>query len=614
MANFRPSFHTSLASKMVNDVYYQRTNLYYFLGKLDSWDNGQTPDPDNAYVNDVIIRDNIVYFRKVTANDVSIVCKMHRWRKDEIYDQWDHTQDMTNKPFYVMTADYNVYKCLNNNNGAKSTVEPTEINFDVVKTADGYLWKYMYNVPLIKRRKFSSTQYMPVQKALSDSFYSLGAIEGVVVTNGGSGYSSDKQTTAVVEKPTTKNGTQAKITVYVNNENGSIDTVTIDDPGSGYTTTPKITIIDTSGKGEGKYGNATAKLSAHLLNGKLDSVTIDDPGVKYPADINTTLSATGDGEGCVLYPKIMNGKIVGVIVADAGEGYSYLDVKAISHNSAGSGATFQAIIGGSNLSGDQASVEQTTTIGAIYSIVVKQGGEEYSDETQVVIDGDGEGATAEAIVENGAIKQIVMTSYGKNYTYVNVSFKDEKRLEPNSYIDAEAYAILPPVNGHGYDAVNELYGDVFCIYVSVRDDNQLINLNQDYRQFGVIENPKDLRTLENITQTDVTVSFKLTLLTTADLVPDLNITIDGIKHRVVAVSGNQVIVQQLSSRYYQIDQYSGVIYKNEQTGAIRYYEITHVDEIPTVNKYSGDLLYSDNNTPFILSSGRTFGIRTFITF
>ena len=122
------------------------------------------------------------------------------------------------------------------------------------------------------------------------------------------------------------------------------------------------------------------------------------------------------------------------------------------------------------------------------------------------------------------------------------------------------------------------------------------------------------KTLENITQTDVTVSFKLTLLTTADLVPDLNITIDGIKHRVVAVSGNQVIVQQLSSRYYQIDQYSGVIYKNEQTGAIRYYEITHVDEIPTVNKYSGDLLYSDNNTPFILSSGRTFGIRTFITF
>ena len=616
MSVFRPPFHTSLAKTFVDDIYYQRKNNYYFLGRVEPWDNEgiPSPDPDNAYINDVQIRDNIVYLKKITSTDVSVVCPKHEWREGEVYDQWDNHKDMVGKPFYVLTSDYNVFKCLNNNNGAKSMFEPKETNFDITKTADGYIWKYMYNIPIVKRRKFISTNYIPVQKALTDSFYSVGALEEVVVVNGGSGYSANHQTQAVVDAPTTAGGVRAKISLFVNPTTGSIDAVSIDNAGSGYTSAPIINVVDVSGKGTSKYTvGGTAKLQANILDGKLDSVVIVDCGINYPSDISTTLSVSGDGEGCVLYPKVMNGEIVGVIVANAGSGYSFMDISAVSVSGTGSGADFEAVIGGSELSSDQASVEQLAIRGAIYSVVITEGGEGYGSNTEVVISGDGEGATAKAIVENGAIVGIEMVTYGEGYTYSVVEFKDPDRLEPNTYIDATGYCILPPTDGHGTDAVNELYGDTFSIYVMVRDDNILANLNQDYRQFGVISEPKDVRTRKKIDDTDVVVSFKITLLSTADLEVDSIIYIDNIKHRIIGINGNQIQVQQQSSIYYAITNFSSIIQYNDITGAIKYYEIVNVDETPTVDKYSGELWYSSNNTPFILMSGRTFGIQSLIT-
>lgn len=616
MAVFRPTFHTNLAQTFVDDVYYQRKNLYYYLGRIEPWvdDRSPHPDPDNAYANDVTIRDNIIYLRRISANDVSICCKSYVWTEGEVYDQWDNTKDMTERPFYVMNSEYKVFKCLNNAGGKPSTVEPTEANYEVTKTDDGYVWKYMYTIPLIKRRKFISGDYFPVQTALTDSFYSVGSIDGVVVTNGGSGYSSDPQTTAVVDAPTDPLGTRAEISLFVNAETGSIDSVIIDNPGSGYTTTPNINVVDFSGKGRAKYSaSGTAKLQANILDGKLDSVVILDPGIGYPADENTVLSAVGDGEGAILYPKIVDGEIKGVIVANAGSGYTYLDIMAVSANSSGSGAEFQAIVGGSNISTDQSVVEQTVTPGAIYSIVLTEGGEGYSDTTEVVVEGDGEGCIAEAIVdEGGTITGVNVQTFGKDYTYATVTFHDPARLEPNTYKDAEAYAILPPTNGHGYNAVNELYGNIFCIYVTVRDDNVLANVDQDYRQFGVIQDVKDLRTFANIDDTDITIMFTLRLVSADGLEPDMEVMIDNIRHRVVQVNGNRVKVLQLCSDYHNMTEYSGMTYTNPISGAIRYYEIMAVEEKPTANKYSGDLWFSSNNTPFLLTDGRSFGIRSII--
>lgn len=606
MSAIRPEFHTNLVRNLRDNVFYERTNLFYFLGKIDSWPTEVTPPaaPSNAYNNDITIRNNMLYVRKVTANDVTLVCPTHFWTSGTAYTQWDDTAELQGQPFYVVTDEYNVYKCLNNNNGAASTVKPTGTSLTVTSTADGYLWKYMYNVPIVKRRKFFSSQYLPVQKALTDSFYSKGAIEEVLVVNGGSGYSSDPQTTVAVSSAPA-GGTTAEISVFVNADTGEIDSVDIVNPGSGYVTAPTLTVV---GTGEGKYaGNETAILTAYIYNGAVDRVAIEDPGTGYSADTSTTISSQGDGTGAVFYPKIEDGIITGVIVANPGINYTYITLQVVS--STGSGADLEAVIGASDFLSDQSQVEQAAIKGAIYAVKVSTAGEGYTNTTTVTINGDGTGATAHAVVSNGAIQQIVMDTYGTGYTYATVTIADVNRLEPNTFVDAQAYAILPPANGHGFDAVKELFGDTMAIFVLVRDDPGLNAIQQDYRQFGLINNPTNITTKQLISSSaSQVVTFECNMVSVDGLVIDEILVNNNVRYRLVDIDVNKITVQQLSSQYATP---SGT-FTREVNPTIAY-TISSVVSSPTFDKYSGDLLFVSNNTPFVPTESQAFGIRTYIT-
>lgn len=606
MSAIRPEFHINLVRNLRDSVFYERTNLFYFLGKIDSWPSETTPPdaPSNAYNNDVTIRNNMLYARKITANDVTLVCPTHSWTSGTVYTQWDDTAELQGQPFYVVTDEYNVYKCLNNNNGAASTVKPTGTSLTVTSTSDGYLWKYMYNVPIVKRRKFFSSQYLPVQKALTDSFYSKGAIEDVVVVNGGSGYSSDPQTTvAVTTAPA--GGTTAEISVFVNADTGEIDSVEIVNPGSGYVTAPTLTVV---GSGTGKYdGNTSAILTAYIYNGSIDRVAIEDPGTGYSADTSTTISSQGDGTGAVFYPKIEDGSIVGVIVANPGINYTYITLQAVS--STGEGAKLEAVLSVSDFLSDQSQVEQAAVKGAVYAVKVTNGGQGYTNTTTVSIEGDGTGATAHAVVSGGAIQKIVMDTYGSGYTYTNVVISDVNRLEPNTFVDATAYGILPPANGHGFDAVKELFGDTLSIFVLVRDDPGLNAIAQDYRQFGLINNPTNITTKQLISSTiSQIITFTCEMVSVSGLVIDEILVNNNVRYRLVDINANQIVVQQLSSQFVTP---SGS-FTRESNPTIQY-TISSVVSSPVFDKYSGDLMFVSNNTPFVPTSTQAFGIRTYIT-
>jgi hypothetical protein len=89
--------------------------------------------------------------------------------------------------FYVLTEDYNVYKCLDNNNNARSTSKPLGTSTSPITSADGYVWKFMYTVPINLRNKFLSEDQMPVVSALSNQFYSNGAMDSIIINNKGTG-------------------------------------------------------------------------------------------------------------------------------------------------------------------------------------------------------------------------------------------------------------------------------------------------------------------------------------------------------------------------------------------------------------------------------------------
>ena len=101
--------------------------------------------------------------------------------------------------FYVLTSEYNVYKCIDNNSNAVSTYMPSGTSPDVFETGDGYKWKFMYSIPVSLRNRFLSSTYMPVSTALKAQFYSNGQINNIAIENGGSGYNSATTTAVITE-------------------------------------------------------------------------------------------------------------------------------------------------------------------------------------------------------------------------------------------------------------------------------------------------------------------------------------------------------------------------------------------------------------------------------
>lgn len=602
MSTIRSELHTNLISQVIDDLFYQRSNFYYFLGKIQSWVGDPAPEdtPNLAPINDIAMRDNIVYMRRVGSSEVSIVTTRYDWEEGVVYDQWDHTTYQKTQAFYVVTDEFTVYKCLSNNNGAPSTIKPTGTQIAPIVLSDGYIWKYMYSVPAFKRKKFLSGDYLPVQRALTDGFYSRGAVEQVVVVDGGSGYTDVTQVALNV----VGDGTGAVLTPVISKATGAFLDIIISDGGENYTEAD-INIVSLTG--QGAFGNPTAILKPIVYNGSIVRVTIEDPGVNYPADLSTTIVAQGDGTGALFTPVVVGGEIIDVIVENPGQNYSTISLSVIG---TGSGARLTGVLSASDFLSDQSVVEQSAVPGAIYAIKVTSPGNNYTENSTVVIEGDGTGATAIPVVnEAGGIEKVIMTNYGFGYTYANITITDPNRLLPNNYFNATAYAILPPVGGHGSDAVKELYGDTLAIFTLLQDDVDLNLIAQDYRQYGLLVNPLNIFDNKKITTQINFVTFKLTMNNTTGISPDDILVCNDVRYRVVNVVDNKLEVQQLRNIYFPVE--VNDVFVNSDN-PLDQYGVAAVDAVPLVNKYSGNLLYVSNTKPFKPVQEQLVSIRTFI--
>lgn len=78
------------------------------------------------------------------------------------------------KPFYVITDDLNVFKCISNNGGGESKVKPTipspvtALTPTPIDPEDNYQWKYLYTVSSADAEKFYNSNWIPVKTLSSD--------------------------------------------------------------------------------------------------------------------------------------------------------------------------------------------------------------------------------------------------------------------------------------------------------------------------------------------------------------------------------------------------------------------------------------------------------------
>jgi len=220
------------------------TVLYFYLGNSTEFvDDLNPPSPGATPANTDIDPWNTMFAAKrILSGDVSHVTKRYEWVSGESYDQYDDKgasgTDILTAQFYVITDQYNVYKCLYNNGGAPSTYKPTGTSENVISTSDGYKWKYMFTVSPSDTLKFLTPSHIPVKTLTSDdgsaqwtvqSTAIAGAVDVVLIESGGSGYVSSPTVSV------TGNGTGASFTATINAGTGQVTGLNILNRGSNYT-------------------------------------------------------------------------------------------------------------------------------------------------------------------------------------------------------------------------------------------------------------------------------------------------------------------------------------------------------------------------------------------
>ena len=192
--------------------------------------------------------DDLLAAKKITSSDVTFAIPRRNWTTGTTYDIYRHdygeriTGTTTNQTansgattlhdssFFVLTADRNVYKCLDNDGNTASTVEPTGTSTAILSTADGYKWKYMYTLSASQQANFLSTDFMAVS---TNSTVASAAVDGAVnivkIKTAGSGGSDGTHTNIDIRG----DGTGGKVSVTV--ASGAVTAVTVTTPGTGYT-------------------------------------------------------------------------------------------------------------------------------------------------------------------------------------------------------------------------------------------------------------------------------------------------------------------------------------------------------------------------------------------
>lgn len=221
--------------------------VYFTFGKVDVWANIDVPPQANNSVDTFNqVWKNMIGAKKIIGNDVRLAIRRFDWVSGTVYTEYDDSEatldmnDPTNN-FYVVTDEWNVYKCLGNNNGNPSTVKPTTINTYIAEQlSDKYIWKYMYTLTDEEKLRFTTANFIPVRKLTEDNgtlqwhvqdSADQGSIESIKIVDPGSDYSVANPPTITI----TGDGTGAEAAATVNVITLGVESILIINKGQNYT-------------------------------------------------------------------------------------------------------------------------------------------------------------------------------------------------------------------------------------------------------------------------------------------------------------------------------------------------------------------------------------------
>lgn len=374
-------------SESANSVY------YVFAGRHTPYSTGDTSIPavNNSVQETLYVPyEEMVFGKRVGVTDVLPVVKRYDWQTNTVYTPYRSNVDLTDEPYYVVVqgTSYDVFKCLDNNNGVPSTAAPdlteTSADDEFYSTQDGYVWKYMYSIDTSTFAKFATQEFVPVVPS--------GAVQGNAVA-------------------------------------GAIDVVLTTFPGSHYNTYLSNTF-----------------LSADIRVGG-NPVLYNIAGNANPAN------------------NFFNG--------------SYIYIKNGTGNGQGRRIIDYTVIGSTKTITIDSAFDVTPDVTSVYEIT-----------PSVLIEGDGSGAMARAIVNtsvSNTISQVEIISRGSGYTYATARVTGNTSGVVNN---AVLEVVMGPKGGHGSNPAYELNSTGLCISTTFANSEVgTIPVVNDYRTIGILKDP-----------------------------------------------------------------------------------------------------------------------------
>jgi hypothetical protein len=313
------NFNVENAKNFVTSVTEGVDSYYIFAAKHQPYENQDILDSsstveDTIQVTTFDVYNDLIFGKKVsTTTDVNYMVPRNEWVSGTVYAIYDHEDaDLHNKQFFTITnvgVFYHFYKCLNNNNGGESTVEPTGTSLYPFQTSDNYVWKYMSTVPLGIFNRFKTVNYAPI--AVLDEVITsatAGTIENIQIVSSGSGYNN-----------------------YIPSAEFTSGDIKLEGSSVFYG------LSDAASSLNDYYNNCTIKITSGVAEGEYRTI-VDytvDAGIKKIEIASAFSNAPSSTDTYEIYPTVflysdgthtVNAAAIAIIDADASNSISYVDI------------------------------------------------------------------------------------------------------------------------------------------------------------------------------------------------------------------------------------------------------------------------------------------------
>lgn len=431
MAFVKASLKRSYAESFLAELERNENQYFFFVAKGTTWANENSPPTYNDTVaSENQVMGEIIGYKKIVPQNVIFAIPRYEWSSGVSYDRYDDSVELFSendpKQFYVVTSVNGVYKCLDNNGGGLSTVEPAITTPTPFNTSDGYRWKYLTTLQE-SDIPYELTDYMPVEKASS-------AVDVGTITQ----------------------------------FNTQIQAI----PGE----LVRVDIANASGASAGVYQNSVFRTTENIANAYIQvaaftKVNSETSTVKITDSVSLGRLRQASVSGFSVSNYVGHAIRVEASTANSSQVGNYGIISAVAETP--NDITF-------TVKNDVIDFVVSPSTGSNWASV------EILPFINVV--GDGEGAYVKAIMNSAKnITGATVVSGGRNYTKVSCILNSNKTAIT---VHPTLRAVVSPKEGHGSNILSELNAqDVILIIDIGEEESEKIIGGGSYRQYGIIKNP-----------------------------------------------------------------------------------------------------------------------------